>query len=113
MINQTLKVILALNVFVIFVANAESEAPVDASKIVSEVCVACHGQDGNAMVTGAPKLGGQKADYLTKALMDYKNGTRNNAIMAAFSVALTEEEMEALGKYFEAQPSSLYVPDGN
>jgi cytochrome c553 len=62
------------------------------------------------MVMGAPKLGGQKADYLTKALMDYKTGIRNNAVMSAFSSTLSSAEMIAIGKYFESQTSTLTVP---
>ena len=83
--------------------QAEEGEPRDAAQIVGEVCVGCHGVDGNAMVMGAPKLGGQKADYLAKSLMDYKTGIRNNAVMSAFSSALSEKEMDALGKYFESQ----------
>ena len=90
--------------------QAENVATRDAAQIVGEVCVGCHGVDGNAMVMGAPKLGGQKADYLAKSLMDYKTGIRNNAVMSAFSSALSTEEMEALGKYFESQDSTLSVP---
>jgi cytochrome c553 len=90
--------------------QAEDAATRDAAQIVGEVCVGCHGVDGNAMVMGAPKLGGQKADYLAKSLMDYKSGIRNNAVMSAFSSALSTEEMEALGKYFESQDSTLSVP---
>ena len=90
--------------------QAEDAATRDAAQIVGEVCVGCHGVDGNAMVMGAPKLGGQKADYLAKSLMDYKTGVRNNAVMSSFSSALSTEEMEALGKYFESQDSTLSVP---
>ena len=36
-----------------------------------------------------PKLGGQYADYLAKALRDYKSGARKNAIMAGFAQALS------------------------
>ncbi|MDA0236994.1 MAG: c-type cytochrome [Proteobacteria bacterium] len=91
-------------------AHAEDESPREVIKIVGEVCVSCHGQDGNAMLMGAPKLGGQKADYLVKALMDYQSGARNNAIMSAFSGGLSTAEMKALGKYFEGQSSTLSVP---
>jgi len=47
---------------------------------------------------------------LAKALMDYQSGARNNAIMSAFSGALSPAEMKAIGKYFEGQSSTLSVP---
>ena len=110
MFNRFIKTFVVLGVCLGWSAQAEDAAPRDAAKIVGEVCVGCHGQDGNAMVMGAPKLGGQKADYLVKALMDYKSGARNNAIMAAFSGGLSPAEMKAIGKYFEGQTSTLSVP---
>ena len=110
MFNRWVMVFLVLGTSATWFVQAEDEATRDAAQIVGEVCVGCHGVDGNAMVLGAPKLGGQKADYLAKSLMDYKTGVRNNAVMSAFSSALSAEEMEALGKYFESQDSTLSVP---
>ena len=53
------------------------EKAVNASEIVNTVCAACHGEDGNKMLTPeTPKLGGQAGDYLAKALHDYKAGKR-------------------------------------
>jgi cytochrome c553 len=110
MFNRWVMVCFMLGVTATWSVQAEDAATRDAAQIVGEVCVGCHGVDGNAMVMGAPKLGGQKADYLAKSLMDYKTGIRNNAVMSAFSSALSTEEMEALGKYFESQDSTLSVP---
>ncbi|MDC1311728.1 cytochrome c [Burkholderiales bacterium] len=110
MFNRLILFCFLLGVSVSWSVQAEDSAPRDAAQIVGEVCVGCHGVDGNAMVMGAPKLGGQKADYLAKSLMDYKTGVRNNAVMSAFSSGLSEGEMDALGKYFEGQDSSLSVP---
>ena len=110
MFNRFVRACVVLGMCIGWSAHAEDEVPRDAAKIVGEVCVSCHGQDGNAIVMGAPKLGGQKADYLAKALMDYQSGARNNAIMSAFSGTLSPAEMEAIGKYFEGQNSTLSVP---
>jgi len=43
-----------------------------------EVCAACHGADGNSTDVNNPRLAGQHADYLAKALRDYKSGERAN-----------------------------------
>ncbi|MBA4740059.1 MAG: c-type cytochrome [Burkholderiales bacterium] len=110
MFNRLVMFFCVIGAFSSWSVQAEDGAPRDAAQIVGEVCVGCHGVDGNAMVLGAPKLGGQKADYIAKSLMDYKTGIRNNAVMSAFSSALSAAEMEALGKYFEIQDSTLSVP---
>ena len=72
-----------------------------------EVCAACHGLDGNSAQPDYPKLGGQHADYLAKALRDYKSGARKNAIMAGFAAALSQRDIENLAAYYGQQPRVL------
>ena len=72
-----------------------------------EVCAACHGMDGNSAQPDYPKLGGQHADYLAKALRDYKSGARKNAIMAGFAAALSKQDIENLAAYYAQQPRVL------
>jgi cytochrome c553 len=72
-------------------------------KIATAVCVACHGVDGNSLVSMYPKLAAQHPAYITKQLMNFKAGERQNAIMAGMVTALTPEDMLNLGAYFGAQ----------
>jgi len=76
---------------------------------VKEVCQACHGLDGNSQTPDYPKLGGQRQDYLAKALRDYKSGMRKNPIMAGFAGALSANDIENLAAYYAAQPAVLVV----
>jgi cytochrome c553 len=72
-----------------------------------EVCAACHGVDGNSAQPDYPKLGGQHADFLAKALRDYKSGQRKNAIMAGFAAGLSQQDIENLAAHYAAQPRVL------
>ncbi len=74
----------------------------------AQVCAACHGPDGNKP-TGPdfPILAGQHADYIKKALTDYKSGKRNNPIMKGFAATLSAQEMDDLAAWFSSQPSNL------
>lgn len=76
-----------------------------------EVCQVCHGLDGNSQTPDYPKLGGQRADYLAKALRDYKTppGARKNAIMAGFAGTLSDKDIENVAAYYAAQPAVLVV----
>jgi len=92
------------------VAAAPDAADLKAGEAkVKEVCQACHGLDGNTPTPDYPKLGGQRPDYLAKALRDYKSGARKNAIMAAFAGALTAQDIDNLAAYYAAQPAVLVV----
>lgn len=81
-----------------------------AGKEKSSVCAACHGADGNSTIPMNPILAGQYADYLVRALKDYKSGDRQNAIMNGIAAGLSEEDMEDLAAYFSSQSGLENLP---
>lgn len=85
----------------------ESNQYLSAKKIVNNLCIACHAIDGNSSISLNPKLAGQHAAYITKQLMNFKNGTRENAVMAGMVASLTEDDMKNLGLYFSKQNLAL------
>ena len=93
-------IVLVLSGLVSFTANA---ADAEAGKAKSVVCAACHGVDGNSTNPIWPSLAGQHASYISKQLMDFKEGRRVDATMAGMVAALNEEDMKDLAAYFEAQ----------
>ena len=66
-------------------------------------CIACHGPAGNGNKPASfPSLKGQHADYLSKALTDFKKGSRSNIsdnIMHMISKKMSDEEFQALSFY--------------
>jgi cytochrome c553 len=73
----------------------------------AQVCAACHGPDGNKpSAPDQPVLAGQYYDYLVRALGDYKNGRRNNAIMKGFAGQLSKQDIEDLAAWFSSQAST-------
>jgi cytochrome c553 len=75
-----------------------------------QVCAACHGADGNTPLQPEyPRIAGQHADYLNKALRDYQSGARKNAIMGSQAANLSRQEMQDLASYFSGLPGSLGV----
>lgn len=69
----------------------------------AKTCVGCHGADGNSMVPTFPKLAGQHAQYLEKALKDFRDGFRKDATMQAFAKGLSDKEIKDLAAYYAAQ----------
>ena len=78
-----------------------------AGKKLSATCQGCHGVDGNSSSGQFPRLAGQHADYLVKALEDYKSGARNNAIMAGFAATLSDQDRRNLAAYFASRSNGL------
>ena len=68
-----------------------------------ESCSGCHGDDakGNAALK-FPSLAGQHAEYITKTLKEFRNGTRSNdqnALMQNIAKGLNYQDIEALAAY--------------
>jgi cytochrome c553 len=74
---------------------------------VAQLCVACHGKDGVGMMGDYPTLAGQHADYLARALEEYKKGDRKNAVMPTFMTGVTDAEVQEIADYYSRQTPAL------
>ena len=63
-------------------------------------CVACHGANGISVSPTWPTLAGQHEDYLLHALNQYRDGTRQNPVMAQMAAPLTDADVKLLARYF-------------
>ncbi|MGE5524304.1 MAG: c-type cytochrome [Rhodospirillaceae bacterium] len=93
--------------FVQHTAHAQGDAA-KAQNIVTQVCAACHGTDGNSAVPANPSIAAQHADYLLKQLMNFKAQSgnppeRTNAVMAGMVAPLSDDDMKNLAAYFSEQ----------
>jgi cytochrome c553 len=123
----------------IFYANFSiATGNVEAGKIKSSNCVACHGADGNSIVPIYPKLAGQHENYLLKTLLAYQAlgaqatpaaatdkpaaaPSTNNAlathksataqIMSAQLAQFNQQDLEDLAAYFASQ--KLVIGEAN
>ena len=73
-----------------------------------QACVDCHGAEGNAPIDPTyPKLGGQYHDYIAHALLAYRKGDREHALMGSQAKDLTDQQISDLGVYFATAPSHI------
>lgn len=87
---------------------AAAQGDIEAGRAKAQTCQACHGPDGNGMGDPQyPRLAGQYADYLDKALRDYRSGERQNAIMAGFAATLSDQDIRDLSAFYAAQKGPL------
>ncbi|TSE29516.1 Cytochrome c4 [Tepidimonas thermarum] len=76
-----------------------------ARKIANGVCAMCHGDNGESTSEIFPRLAGQHPEYIVKQLKAFKSGERKSTAMAEMVAKLTEDEMLALGRYYEKLPA--------
>jgi len=89
---------------------AQSAAPGSAQEgqTKSTACVACHGVDGNSSNPQWPTLAGQHRQYIAKQLRAFKSGTRKDPLMSPMAASLSDDDIEDLAAYFNAQkPAGL------
>ena len=78
-------------------------------KIAEQQCAACHGMNGNSDNPLYPKLGGQHADYMERALADYASGARENALMVGFASALSAADRRNVAAWFASQADGVHT----
>ena len=82
---------------------AEAGADAGASSKVSKLyagCIACHGAKGEGGI--GPSFKGRKSDYISAALVQYKNGEERgaqSALMYAQAAALSDKDIKDLSEY--------------
>ena len=70
----------------------------------SQVCQSCHGRTGNeSLQPSYPRLAGQHKDYLVHALESYRDGSRQNAVMAGFAGNLSDQDIADLAAWYSRQ----------
>ena len=82
---------------------AEASSDAGASSTVSKLyasCIACHGAKGEGGI--GPSFKGRKSDYISTALVQYKNKEERgaqSALMYAQAAALSDKEIKDLSEY--------------
>ena len=104
-IGNVLAIIL-MSVGLASVAQAAGNAAAG-EKIVTGVCAACHGIDGNSVISTNPKLAQQHPEYIAKQLANFKSGERKNAVMSGMAASLSPEDMANVAAYFGSQKAKV------
>ena len=76
--------------------GSRAERPID-------VCIACHGPaDGDPINQRVPRLNGQSAAYLERAMHEFAANARPSGMMELFASGLSESEIDAVVAYYSA-----------
>lgn len=92
----------AAAVLAVIATSAQAADPAAGKTHFNSTCVACHGPGGISVAPIYPNLGGQKEPYLVEQLKAYRDGTRQNAIMAPMAKGLTDTQIANIAAYLSA-----------
>lgn len=93
--NKILIVLLSL-----ITINAWAAGDPEAGKAKSASCVACHGANGISPNDMWPNLAGQKEAYLIKQITAFREGDRQDPMMAPMVQPLSDQDIEDLAAYY-------------
>ena len=96
------------------VATPLRAADIEAGKAkATEVCAACHGENGISTTENIPSLAGQQDQFVQWQLVFFRAGTRKNEQMQPIVEQLNNEDIRNLGAYYASLTPPKPKPDDN
>jgi len=92
-------------------ASPTIKQPDEVASLITQTCARCHGT-GTSSQTSAyvPRLAGQKAGYLERALLDYKQGFRESGFMEPVAANLPDARLREIARYYANLESPRFSP---
>ncbi len=90
-------------------AAAQEIADRAVGRKLARQCQTCHGMDGFAQIPIAPHIGGEQADYLTRQLTAFRDGTRAHEMMSVVAKPLKDEQIADLAAWYAGHVASAKV----
>ena len=84
-------------------ADKDVAGSAERGRELASACAACHGPDGNSPSAAFPIIAGQHEEYLYSSLKAYQARGRDNAIMSATIVGLSDQQLKDLAAWFAGQ----------
>ena len=97
---QKIATLVALTALSFTVPAAIAAGDAAAGKVKSATCGACHGANGISNNDMWPNLAGQKQGYLVAQMVAFRDGTRNNPMMAPMAANLSDADIADLAAYY-------------
>ena len=86
--------------------EAKAKAKPDLAKgqaTSTNVCAACHTNDGSRGSPANPIIQGQHPEYIVKQLEEFKDGKRTNPIMSGMAAPLSDADMKNVAAFYASK----------
>ncbi len=72
------------------------------STMLANPCAGCHGTDGKSK-GGMPSIAGKSVRFISKALKDFRAGSRKGTVMQRIAKGYTDAQIDELAKYYSGK----------
>ncbi len=84
---------------IVFWTTSVQATDITRGVMLSNSCAACHGTDGKS--PGAmPSIYGKSFEFISQALLDFREGKRPATVMGRHASGYTDEEIRLIAEYF-------------
>ncbi len=73
------------------------------AEALSLPCNGCHGPNGVSQGSGIPSIAGMNAEYMTEAMVQFKEGRRSATVMNRIARGYRHYELRRIARYFAAK----------
>lgn len=84
----------------ITLSTAVQAEGISTTELMATTCFQCHGAEGRFTNGSMPPLAGYPEQFMAQRLKAYKSGELSGTMMQRHVKGYTDEEIEALAKYF-------------
>lgn len=102
-IMKTMKSLVLLLAAVLAGTSASAAVDLAAGAQKAQVCVACHGANGNSQMAQTPSLAGQPDGFLQWQLVFFRSGQRKSPVMQPIAESLKDDDIRNVAAFFAAQ----------
>jgi len=96
---HTLKQAAAVGVLTLALLPTAMAETVSRAAVLSASCAGCHGTDGHSPGS-IPSLAGKSAEFIERALKEFRSGDRPATVMDRHASGYTDEEIKLIAGYF-------------
>lgn len=87
--------------------DLQANADASAGQELSQVCAACHGQQGISPSAAFPNIAGQQMSYLAKQIIDIRDGVRDVPQMQPIVADFSDQDAWDSAAFFAEQDANL------
>ena len=91
-----------LTITIFFAAGVTQAVEITQGAMLGNSCAACHGTGGKSPGS-IPSINGKSVEFITKALSEFRDGTRPSTVMGRHASGYSDAEIKQIAEFFATQ----------
>ena len=84
------------------IASLANAVEISQGAMLGNSCAACHGTGGKSP-GDIPSINGKSAEFISRALTEFRDGSRPSTVMGRHATGYSDEEIRQIAEFFAGQ----------